>query len=266
MPVWTWNTERATFDPVESAGPLLLADSWYLREGRVRALPRHRARFAAAAQQLELPSPDAPEIWSQIVDLLPPTGEWFPRIEFVGGAQPTLGIRPRPAPARTQEISVWVPAFPDIRRSPHFKGPDIERLEDLRMHARDKFGCQEVLLLSPDGYVIEGATSNILWWENGKICVPDIDLEPFSGITTTLLQEEARSCSLPVEHRRAVPDDLKDKEVWMLNALHGVRRVARWSGSTTAPSTPPSFWTWREWLDSLMVNVAGGRQTHDALD
>lgn len=321
MTFWTWNSERGAFesvaevvaaDPVISPDrvvgsdlapgrtpdptPLLLADSWFVCDGKVRAFDRHRARFTAAARRLNLPVP-MPEAWAQAAQLMRAPGEWFPRIEVVNVSHPAHGqtsqtshpptpqlrFRMRPAPPRPAEVCVWVPLFADPRRAPATKGPDIAALEWLRGQARDRFTCAEVVLTTPESLLIEAATSNVVWWDDGCLCVPHPDVAPFKGVTQQLVVEQARARGFPVEYRRVRPADIFAQEVWLLNALHGIRRVNGWVMTTSAinPATtdatinrattvttdatitsvtdarpaPGWFWEWRTWLESLRTEI-----------
>lgn len=73
-----------------------------------------------------------------------------------------VAFRLRRAPPRTREIRVLVPPYSDPRSTPGRKGPDIALLERLRSQAREEHDCDEVLLLSEGGNVIESATTSLL--------------------------------------------------------------------------------------------------------
>lgn len=240
MTVWIWNERVGILE--EQAGDLSTwslqaADSWFVQDGRVRALDRHRARFTDAAAQVGLVDVVTDDFWAAVVEKLPATGEWFPRVDVLESPSDglrVLAFRLRPAPQRTKELRVLVPSYSDPRTTPERKGPDIALLEQLRSQARTEHNCDEVLLLSEDGYVIEGATTSLLWWDGDTLCAPDPALGPLPSITSTLILDEARARSVPTEYRCVCPDDLVDREVWLVNALHGIRRVAQWAGPQTS--------------------------------
>lgn len=118
-----------------------------------------------------------------------------------------LAFRLRPAPTRTQELKVLVPPYSDPRSTPRRKGPDIALLEGLRTDARELYGCDEVLLIDGDGYVIEGATTSLLWWDGDTLCVTDLELGALPSVTSAVIVEEALNRSVPVESRRVRPRD-----------------------------------------------------------
>ena len=110
-------------------------------DGKSLSLGPHRERFARSARELGLPVPEIDDFWNRIVYLVPLEGEWFLRVEFVAprgsNGIPTLVFRVRPVPPRHQEMKLWIPPFPDPRRSPRIKGPDIPLLNQLRQEAMD---------------------------------------------------------------------------------------------------------------------------------
>ncbi|MEU6350082.1 hypothetical protein ABZ896_12215, partial [Streptomyces sp. NPDC047072] len=71
-----------------SVGPLLVADSWLVRDGQVRALERHRERFLRACGECDGPPlRRLLEFWQDMTAALPRTGEWFPRVELGADAK-----------------------------------------------------------------------------------------------------------------------------------------------------------------------------------
>lgn len=257
MTIWTWDTQQREFVSGGANGELLLADSWFVDAGRVRAFDRHRRRFSTAALELGCTDADSADFWSALIELIPRSGEWFPRVEILGDDEPALGFRLRAAPPRTDELDVWIPPFADPRQNPQTKGPDIARLGELRTRAYEEHRCDEVLLVDEHGFAVESATSNLLWWEDETLCVPHPDLAQLPGVTTSLIQAEARKCSISVEYRQVQPDDLAGHEVWLVNALHGIRRIRAFSGQLNyeCARAPKRFWEWKAWLDAQMTLV-----------
>ncbi|GAA1936445.1 aminotransferase class IV [Brevibacterium antiquum] len=257
MTIWTWDQQHREFVAGGAEGELRLADSWLVEEGRVRAFERHRRRFSAAALELGCTDADSADFWSALIDLIPRSGEWFPRVEMLGDDEPALGFRLRPAPTRTDELRVWIPPFADPRQHPRTKGPDIARLAELRRQAHEEHKCDEVLLVDENAFAVESATSSLLWWEDETLCVPHPDLAQLPGVTTSLIQDEARKRFVSIEHRRIQPEDLSGHEVWLVNALHGIRRIRAFSGQLNyeCAGAPKRFWEWKVWLGAQMALV-----------
>ena len=280
MNVWLWNQQDRRFaEPTSdiSSWTLVAADSWLVEDGRVRAFDRHRVRFGDAATQVGMGHAITDDLWAAAIEKFPATGEWFPRVDVLEvspDAERELAFRLRPAPTRTQELKVLVPPYSDPRSTPRRKGPDIALLEGLRTDAREQYGCDEVLLINGDGYVIEGATTSLLWWENETLCFPDPELGALPGVTSAVMLGEARARSVPVESRRVRPEELAGNEVWLVNALHGIRRVREfvygrggqssrndaaevssgtWNSSNSRHEHESKFCRWREWLETVRV-------------
>ncbi|MBM6588468.1 aminotransferase class IV [Brevibacterium sp. RIT 803] len=255
MTTWTWDGSGKVFDAGEPEGALLAADSWFVSDGKVRAFDRHRRRFNSTARELGFSEPSSEDFWAALIDLIPPSGEWFPRVEIIGDDNPVLGFRLRPSPTRTDELRVWAPPFSDPRQNPHVKGPDIGLLEDLRGRARVDHNCDEVLLVDERGFAVESATSSLLWWEDLTLCVPHPDLAQLPGVTSSLIQAEALRRSIGIDFRLCTPTDLSRHEVWLVNALHGIRRVCAWSGMPHPSPAPERFWEWKTWLEHQMESI-----------
>lgn len=255
MRTWRWNGQEKVFEVGEPEGALWAADSWFVSDGRVRAFDRHRRRFNVSAHELGFSDPSCEDFWAALIDLIPPSGEWFPRVEIIGDDNPVLGFRLRPSPTRTDELRVWAPPFSDPRQNPHVKGPDIGLLEVLRGRARVDHNCDEVLLVDERGFAVESATSSLLWWEDRTLCVPHPDLAQLPGVTSSLIQAEAHRRSIGIDFRLCRPTDLSRHEVWLVNALHGIRRVCAWSGTPHPSPAPEQFWVWKQWLDGQMETI-----------
>ncbi|MEU5642675.1 aminotransferase class IV [Streptomyces milbemycinicus] len=229
---------------------LLAADSWLVDEGRVRGLELHRRRFVAACAEATGDSPARIErFWQEAVDLLPRAGAWFPRVELAGPEPARLFLRIRPAPPRTESVAVWVSEEADPRVLPRRKGPDLSLLAELRGRAIER-GAQELLLTTPDGLVLEGATASVLWWDGDVLCRPSPGLPLLAGVTSALIEERAARLGVPVEHRRPTVADLDGREVWFVNALHGIRPVTEWLGSPLRAGPARRAASWQNWLDT----------------
>ncbi|MFI7012834.1 aminotransferase class IV [Streptomyces sp. NPDC050164] len=251
--LWTWTPGRGLAPAPDQAagGRLLVADSWLVREGRVRAHARHLERFARACGACGGPEPcrlDA--FWQDVTAVLPRTGEWFPRVELAAGSL-ELRLLLRPAPPLGTEVRLWAAGQSDPRTVPRRKGPDLDTLARVRRRARGE-GAQEAVLIAPSGTVLESATASVLWWEDDTLCLPPPRLPVLPGVTAGLVQERALRSGIRIAHRERTVAELDGREVWLVNALHGIRPVTAWIGRSMRVPPAERAEEWRNWLDSMM--------------
>ncbi|MCX4745616.1 aminotransferase class IV [Kitasatospora sp. NBC_01287] len=231
--------------------PLLAADSWLVQDGLTRGLALHRERFAAACLEAG-PTPGAvARFWRAAVAELPRTGAWFPRVEL-GPAQ-ALGLRLRPAPPRGQEVRVlpWTPGDP--RSAPQRKGPDLPLLAELKAAAQAR-GADDALLSTAGGQLIESTTASLLWWEGDVLLRPESPGQ-LPGVTAELISYQARSLGIAVLRRPVTLAGLAGREVWLVNALHGIRPVTRWVGTRHQAGRPERAPHWRRMLAGLREDL-----------
>ncbi|MER6137655.1 aminotransferase class IV [Streptomyces sp. NPDC001815] len=246
-----WIPGRGLIAGLAADTQLLAADSWLLRDGRVRGLGRHRERFLRACGDCGGPSLDQlDEFWRDMTAALPRTGTWFPRVELVAGSL-QLRLLLRYAPPLAPEVRVWAAGQLDPRTVPRRKGPDLDVLARVRQRAAGQ-GAEEAVLIAPSGFVLEAATSSVLWWEDDTLCLPPQQLPILSGVTSGLVQEHALRSGIRLAHRERTLAQLAGREVWLVNALHGIRPVASWEGRPMDVGAAPRAKEWREWLDGLM--------------
>ncbi|MEU9285877.1 aminotransferase class IV [Streptomyces sp. NPDC048275] len=251
-----WSPGRGLSSAPLSGGRLLVADSWLLRDGRVRGFARHRERFLRACGDCGGPPlRRLVDFWQDMTAALPRTGEWFPRVELAPGAQePELRLLLRPAPPLGSGLRVWAEGQLDPRTVPRRKGPDLDTLARVRRRASGE-GAEEAVLITPSGVVLEGTTSSLLWWEDDTLCLPSPQLPVLAGVTAGLVQDRARQSGIRIAHRERTLADLDGREVWLVNALHGIRPVTGWMSPSERPMrAAPAVRAveWRQWLDGIM--------------
>jgi len=241
--------------------PLLAADSWLVDRGRVRALERHRRRFAASCAQVSgsdriaLTGASLDAFWSAVQASLPDTGRWFPRVEMSGDPdEQRLSLRIRPAPASSATARGWINPGPDLRRHPRRKGPDLPVLAELRSRAAAA-GADDALLVDADGVLLEAAHASVLWWEGDTLCLPPADLPVLPSVTAAVIRERAQALDIPVREVRRRPGDLDGLEVWLVNALHGIRPMREIVDSGLRLGAARRAPRWLNWLDSTPVPV-----------
>ena len=227
---------------------LRAADSWLVVDGRVRAVERHWARFAAACEEDGLAPEALAAFRARVEREVPAQGRWFPRVELREDGE--LALLVRPAPPREPTVVAWIADVPDPRRCPRRKGPDLDRLAVLRERAA-AHGAGEAVLAEADGRLLEGAFTSLLWWEGETMCAVPDDAPILPGITRALLLELARDRGTPVLRRRPRQQELAGRETWLVSALHGIRVVTAWANGSPPAGGAPRAGGWQGLLDGL---------------
>ncbi|RMB82410.1 aminotransferase class IV [Streptomyces shenzhenensis] len=246
-----WSPDHGLTPAEASEGRLLVADSWLVRDGRVRGLDRHQERFLRSCGEVGGPRlHQLLKFWSHMTDALPRTGEWFPRVELAPGSK-ELRLLMRQAPPLGTGVRVWATGQSDPRIVPRRKGPDLDTLSTLRGRASQE-GAEETVLVTPSGVVLEAATASVLWWEDDILCLPSPQLPVLPGVTLGLIQERALHVGIRVAHRERTVTELDGREVWLVNSLHGIRPVTAWMGGLLRAAPAERAPEWRTWLEDIM--------------
>jgi branched-subunit amino acid aminotransferase/4-amino-4-deoxychorismate lyase len=251
-------------DYCDTVGQTLeVADSWLVDDGTVLALELHRSRFLAsveargfgrttAADPARLGQPgEAERFWEAAIAAIPRSGEWFPRVELLSrdGAAQFL-LRLRSAPERALSLVLASHDGVDTRTAPSIKGPDLAVMLRLRTEAQQR-GADDAVLLSPDGFVVEGAHTSLLWWRGDTLCAPSPELERVDSVTAKSIITLASALGVEVYYESVTPDELEGLEVWAVNALHGIRIVTGWIDGPSTAEQPGRLRKWRRLLDTL---------------
>lgn len=209
---------------------LSAADSWLVEDGRSVNAQAHFARFAKWVTETSASSANqlAP-FFDAVIENIPAQGRWFPRLEFHAEAlEPNnLFFRLREAPEQLSDIILWTSPEPDPRANPAVKGPDLSLCLQLRRAAK-MHGADEAVLLDPQGYLIEGALSSLVWWRGEVLCAPDDQTSWLPSVTRSEVFSIANEMGIATRTEHVKPADLVGLEIWSLSSLHGIRPVTDW--------------------------------------
>jgi branched-subunit amino acid aminotransferase/4-amino-4-deoxychorismate lyase len=236
------------------------ADSWLVSDGKTLALDLHRQRFMTSIPRGRYSQTDPAAFWDAAIALIPVTGDWFPRVELhsrLGAPRLVFRLRSAPERHRSAVLATW--HGEDPRETPTVKGPDLQRLSRVRT-AVQAVGADEAVLLTPDGYVVEGAHSALLWWRGDILCAPPETFERVDSVTARSVLTLARALGHDLHEEAVTPAELDGTELWVLSALHGIRIATRWVDGPELAELPGRLGTWRARLDALRKPVHGDAQ------
>jgi branched-subunit amino acid aminotransferase/4-amino-4-deoxychorismate lyase len=230
---------------------ILVADSWLTSDGKTLALGLHRDRFLNSLSQDARASTNADEFWDAAVGQVPRDGDWFPRVELQDRAGALLLVlRLRSAPDRTNNVVVATWPGDDPRTQPRVKGPDLAAMLRIRTSLQPT-GAGEGVLVSPEGYLVEGAFTALMWWRGDILCYPSDELARVDSVTVRSVLALTAALGVETFAESVTSAEIADTELWALNSLHGIRIVTRWVDGPQLAELPGRLGTWRARLDAL---------------
>lgn len=244
--------ELVTADLPLAEGTIVAADSWLVQDGATLGIDLHRQRFlTAVGESSDAADLNAAHFWDAALATLPRTGNWFPRVELQRTENALIfTLTLRPAPELTRSVVLATHSGHDPRRSPTIKGPDTAALLVSRQAAIAR-GADESVILSPDGMVVEGAYSALLWWRGDALCVPSPELARVDSVTARSIITLATALGLDVLYEAVPPGELEGLELWAVSALHGIRIVTGWIDGPAPAELPGRLSLWRTRLVRL---------------
>lgn len=98
-------------------------------------------------------------------------------------------------------------------------------------------GADEALLLNTSGHVVEAASANLFWIDQGTVHTPPLDDGALEGVTRELVLEICRSLGLPTALRHTTPLALRETEaVFLTLSTLGIVEAATLDGQSLASS------------------------------
>ena len=226
--------------------------------GEVFAWDRHRDRLQRTCETLGMADAVPDDIVLRVAETLDGNDleDAYVRISVTRGVQPgkltpqesvdpTVIVYVRPLPrGGTEGEPVWdapavvqsaktrrVPnaALPADAKTHNYLNSILARLE-LRRAANEGYQPDEALMRDVDGYVAEGASSNLFFVDDGVLKTPATG-ELLPGITRELVVETAEAEGFPVETGRYTVDDVRSAdEAFLTNSTWEVRPVGSVDG------------------------------------
>lgn len=230
--------------------------------GKPFALEAHVDRLKRSADQvlIELPIGTA-QISTEIAQAVELSGfeESYVRIMLTRG-QGALGLDPRVA-LRPLRVLIVAPLSPppldDYRRGISVITFQTSRVQDdtpaagakvgnylvavLAQKQAAEVGAKEALITNRALEVVEGATSNVFWFENGALWTPPVSAGILAGITRHHILQAAQNLKLRVEMRVPKVRELLDSEgVFISSSIREMLPVVAIDGAEVTGGRVPS--------------------------
>jgi branched-subunit amino acid aminotransferase/4-amino-4-deoxychorismate lyase len=205
---------------VEQAGYGLI-ETMRVRAGRIPFLDRHLARLERSLSELGLPRPK-----QDVRHLATPfsaTDDAVLRVEVLDG-RASVTVRELPALEPPAVITASEPHQP----YPH-KTTDRDCFRDAADEA-EVAEADDALLMTHEGWVAEGTTWNLFWWDGDGLRTPALDLGILSGVGRARVMELER-----VVEGRYPRDTLDGRSLFLTNAVRGVVPIASLDGAAVPP-------------------------------
>jgi branched-chain amino acid aminotransferase len=206
-----------------------LFETILVRNGNPFRWPQHIERLQRGAQFLEIKMPISPEALRRVAQRLIAKNRMpdsLLRLALTrgigrrgyspaGANRPTLVMSLHPAPVEEPSLkrlqwnlitaSVRLPAGETLAQ---FK--TCNKLPQILARAEaDAAGANEALLLNTDGFVAEGAGSNLFWIQAGALCTPPLADGILAGVTREVVLGLCRSLGVAALERETTPRQLK---------------------------------------------------------
>ena len=212
-------------------------------DGRPFRLEAHLDRLAASLRALALPPADLDRLRGAVAALLAESGpaDAMLRLSVLAGGTQLVTITPQPVRPPIAVLSSR-PA-PWIRPVGTFGPSGAKSLSYApnmaALRAAEAAGADDALLVSLEGWVLEGTTFAVLWVRDGVLRTPTVELGIIDSISRAALLQAAGSVGIDVEEGRWPLDELAHaSEVLVCSSVRpctAIRRLDDWTYDGPAP-------------------------------
>jgi branched-chain amino acid aminotransferase len=222
--------------------------------GEVFAWDRHVERLTRTCETLGMPEAVPEDLAVRVAETLDANDfeDAYVRISITRGIQPgkltpgeavdptvVVYVKPLPrggidgervwnGPAVVQSVKTRrIPdnALPADAKTLNYLNGILARLE-LRRASNEGYRPDEALMRNTDGYVAEGATSNLFFVDDGVVKTPELG-SILPGITRELVIELADSEGFPVRTGRYTPEEVRNAdEAFLTNSTWEIRPIS----------------------------------------
>ena len=240
-------------------------------------LPEHLRRLRHTLDGIRLANPLGEEEWTRLIGEIIARNEGEDQsvyLQITRGADtkrnhafpaqvtPTVYIMSEPLvtpPPAQRETGIAAVSAPDVRwLRCDLKTTSLLANCLLRQLAADA-GCVETILFR-DGFMTEGAASNIFAVKNGVLLAPPKNHLMLPGITYDVVLELAARHGLPCEVRDVLEDEARAAdELWMTSSTKEVLPITHLDGQPIGAGRPgPVFQKMYAWYQDFKATVMRG--------
>ncbi len=227
--------------------------------GQLVDLERHLTRLYKSARALALPAPDDSAMRRAIVDTLVEAGneESYVRLVITRGSG-ELGLDTDLAEGPTTLVIVKPLMLPPTSLYEKGAAVQIVNVQRTSVKAMDpsvksgnylnnimalveakKEGAYEAIMCDREGWLAEGASSNLFFVSEGRLHTPSVSVGLLAGITRERILALAADLGLVTEQGRFGPDRLRDAtEAFLTSSIRGVLPIASVDGHPMPSGAP----------------------------
>jgi branched-subunit amino acid aminotransferase/4-amino-4-deoxychorismate lyase len=200
--------------------------------GRPFRLDDHLDRLARSLAAIGLPPPDRPLLAAEAAGLLGELGQADAALRFYLTASGTRVVTLGPQPVRpaarvlVAQPAPWIQPLgtygPAGAKSMSY-GPNMTATRAAR-----RAGGDDALLVSLEGFVLEGPTLGVLWVDGDVVRAPSLDLGIVDSISRATVLQAALDAGLEVQQGHYRLDDLRGAAEFLIcSALRPVLAIER---------------------------------------
>ena len=206
-----------------------LIETVRLRNGAAPLWYLHVRRLATSCRALGVPIP---------TDLPTPQGggDRVHRL-LVSRRGVVAGERPVGSTAPVRLVTSKV-----IHRAYPHKLVDRERFDRALADAK-ALGADDGVLLTTGGQAAETAIWGLFWWEDGQVAAPPLEFGILPGVARARIAEIVGE----IQERKATPDEIRGRPLFVANSVRGVVPVATLDGVTIAGAAETEALAARSW-------------------
>lgn len=161
-----------------------------------------------------------------------------------GAEDPTVVMSLHPAPKTGEGMPRWKLVASSHRlpaNEPLAQFKTCNKLAQILARAEaEAAGADEAMLLNTDGFVVEGASSNLFWIEHDAICTPPLAAGILAGVTRTVVFEICQTLGLPVIQKNICARELAGVDgIFLSLSSFGIVNGLSVDGKGCAQSTLP---------------------------